>query len=199
MASSDEKPTEVRPVRVVRGRSADEVACVEVLAGTKAGTVLPLTTGSTLIGRSSSADLTLEDDGISRKHAKIAISDDDVVNLIDLASTNGTFHNGDRIDVVALKEGDRIQVGPEAVLQFVYRATASLKSNKLSPEDSGLSKRELQVARLVAHGLTSQEVATELKISPRTVTTHLSNVYERLGLPGRAALARYIVEHGLLS
>lgn len=194
MATQDDKPTAIRPVRVARGRAPNEVACISVLAGSRAGTLLPLTTGSTLIGRSDSADLTLTDDGISRRHAKIAISEDDVVNLIDLDSTNGTFVNGTRVDMVILREGDRVQIGPEATLQFVFKTRDALKPQD---DDIPLSKRELEVAKLVAQGLTSQEVATELGISPRTVTTHLSNIYERLGLPGRAALARYIVKRGL--
>lgn len=194
MASEDDKPTEVRPVRVARGRAPNEIACLKVLAGASAGVMLPLTTGSTTIGRSDSADLTLTDDGISRRHAKIAISEDDIANLIDLDSTNGTFVNGTRVDMVILREGDRIQVGPEATLRFVYQTRDDLEPVQ---EDIPLSKREIEVARHVAHGLTSQEVATELGISPRTVTTHLSNIYERLGLPGRAALARYVVQRGL--
>ncbi len=194
MASEDDKPTEVRPVRVARGRAPNEIACLKVLAGASAGVMLPLTTGSTTIGRSDSADLTLTDDGISRRHAKIAISEDDIANLIDLDSTNGTFVNGTRVDMVILREGDRVQVGPEATLRFVYQTRDDLEPVQ---EDIPLSKREIEVARHVAHGLTSQEVATELGISPRTVTTHLSNIYERLGLPGRAALARYVVQRGL--
>lgn len=193
MASQDDEPTAVRPVRAARGRGPDEAACLSVLTGSRAGTLLPLTTGSTLIGRSDSADLTLTDDGVSRRHAKVAISDEDVINLIDLDSTNGTFVNGTRIDMVLLREGDRVQVGPEATVQLVYE-----KPRALQPDDDvRLSKRELEVATLVSDGLTSQEVATELGISPRTVTTHLSNIYDRLGLPGRAALARYVVSRGL--
>lgn len=194
MASQDDKPTAVRPVRVARGRGPDEIACLKVLAGISSGTLLPLTTGSTTIGRSESADLTLTDDGISRRHAKIAISEDDIANLIDLDSTNGTFVNGTRVDMVILREGDRVQIGPEATLQFVYKTRSELQPKD---EDVPLSKREIEVARLVAHGLTSQEVATELGISTRTVTTHLSNIYDRLGLPGRAALARFVVQRGL--
>lgn len=62
----------------------------------------------------------------------------------------------------------------------------------------GLSSRELEVARLVASGLSNAEVATALFISPRTVTTHLDRIYGRLGLNSRVALTRYLVDSGLL-
>jgi len=61
-----------------------------------------------------------------------------------------------------------------------------------------LSARELDVARLVAEGLTNGEIAERLVVSPRTVTTHLDNIYTRLNISGRAALARYVVETGLM-
>lgn len=59
---------------------------------------------------------------------------------------------------------------------------------------SGLSDREEQVARLVAQGLTNAAVAERLFISKRTVTTHLQNIYGRLGLNSRSALTRYVLE-----
>ncbi len=200
MSDLDDKPTAVRPVRIARGRSPGEVACLEVLGGKAIGRVLPLTTGSTLIGRSTKADLQLDDDGVSRRHAKLVIGDEGVVNLIDLDSTNGTFLNGARIDLAIVREGDRIQIGPDATLRYLYRARAELvrKDPKVRAAEAGLSRRELEVAVLVAEGLTTDEIGARLHISPRTVSTHLSRIYERLGLPGRAALARLVVQQGLL-
>ena len=61
-----------------------------------------------------------------------------------------------------------------------------------------LSLRELDVARLVSDGLTNAQVAAQLHLSPRTVENHLQRMYERLRVPSRAALARYLAEHGLL-
>ncbi|PRZ42989.1 putative ATPase [Antricoccus suffuscus] len=63
---------------------------------------------------------------------------------------------------------------------------------------SPLSTRELEVARLVASGRSNADVATELFISPRTVTTHLDRIYARLGLNSRVALTRYLADSGLL-
>ena len=199
--SADDKPTAVRPVKVARGRAPGEVACVEVLNGSSSGRLMPLTTGSTLIGRGSTCDLALDDDGVSRRHAKIAISQEGVVNLIDLDSTNGTFINGARVDLSIVREGDRIQIGSDVTVQFVYRKRGEITRRRAPVEDEPavpLTKREREVAVLVADGLTSQEIADRLHISPRTVTTHLGNMYERLGLPGRAALARYVVQRGLV-
>jgi pimeloyl-ACP methyl ester carboxylesterase/DNA-binding CsgD family transcriptional regulator len=59
-----------------------------------------------------------------------------------------------------------------------------------------LSERELAVLELVADGLSNEEIAARLVISPRTVERHLSNVYAKLRLTGKAAraaaAARYV-------
>lgn len=52
-----------------------------------------------------------------------------------------------------------------------------------------LSEREGQVLELVADGLSNEQIADHLRVSPRTVERHLSNVYTKLGLTGKAARA----------
>jgi DNA-binding NarL/FixJ family response regulator len=75
----------------------------------------------------------------------------------------------------------------------------------LSPrrEDAGrehvpLTKRELEVLRLVADGSTNAEVAQRLWLSERTIKFHLSNIYEKLGVQNRTAACRWADAHGLL-
>jgi len=61
-----------------------------------------------------------------------------------------------------------------------------------------LSPRELEVLKLVAAGLTNAQVAQELFLSPRTVNTHLTSIYHKLGVSSRTVAARLAVEHGLI-
>jgi DNA-binding NarL/FixJ family response regulator len=57
-----------------------------------------------------------------------------------------------------------------------------------------LSARELDVVRLAADGLTNEGIAEALTLSVRTVERHLSNVYAKLGVTGRAARAAAVAE-----
>ena len=62
---------------------------------------------------------------------------------------------------------------------------------------AGLSSREVEVLRLVAAGLTNAEVAAQLFVSPRTVNSHLTAIYAKLGVASRSAAIRFALEHGL--
>ncbi|HET7325794.1 MAG TPA: DUF3662 and FHA domain-containing protein [Nocardioidaceae bacterium] len=71
----------------------------------------------TVIGRAKDTDLVLTDTGVSRRHAEVRFTPTDVV-LRDLGSTNGTTVNGRRVELVALHDGDRIEVGHT---ELIYR------------------------------------------------------------------------------
>jgi DNA-binding NarL/FixJ family response regulator len=60
-----------------------------------------------------------------------------------------------------------------------------------------LSAREFEVLRLLGMGLPTGEVAERLHISPETVGTYRSRIYEKLNLRGMAQLIRFAVESGL--
>ena len=63
-----------------------------------------------IVGRSSDLDMVLVEDMVSRKHARIAMAEDQIW-IEDLGSTNGTFVNGEKIKRARLKEGDRVLIG----------------------------------------------------------------------------------------
>jgi pSer/pThr/pTyr-binding forkhead associated (FHA) protein len=71
-----------------------------------------------IIGRSSDLDMVLVEDMVSRKHAKIT-TDDQVITIQDLGSTNGTFVNGEKVRKAELKDGDRILIGT-SIIKMVY-------------------------------------------------------------------------------
>jgi hypothetical protein len=82
----------------------------------------PLMGAITVLGRDDSADIILDDPGISRRHSEIRVTHDGphlVASIRDLGSTNGTFVNSERISSQRLSDGDRITVGRTSV---VYRA-----------------------------------------------------------------------------
>jgi diguanylate cyclase (GGDEF)-like protein len=89
-----------------------------VLAGSNLGKTFKIE-GETLVGRSAGAQIRLEDDGISRKHARVFL-DRDELWIEDLASANGTIINGVPIHRQRLQDGDKIRVGATTILKFTY-------------------------------------------------------------------------------
>lgn len=60
---------------------------------------------------------------------------------------------------------------------------------------AGLTSRELEVARLVAKRRSNKAIGKDLDMAPRTASTHLSNIYQKLGISSRGELADLIREH----
>jgi non-specific serine/threonine protein kinase len=101
--------------------------------------------------------------------------------------------------------GDREGARPE-LSQIVARALALFKlESTLQPKGPGpthrdpipLSRREREVAALIARGLTNREIAAELVIAERTAGTHVSNLLGKLGARTRSQIAAWAVEHDL--
>jgi len=104
---------------------------------------------------------------------------------------------------------------PEQLLRSirdVYRGQSSLhpsialkvireinQPSDLPPTEEPLTERELEVLKLVARGLSNQEIAGELVISERTVSTHVSNILDKLHLANRTQAALYALKEGLTS
>jgi DNA-binding NarL/FixJ family response regulator len=66
------------------------------------------------------------------------------------------------------------------------------------PDEPRLTKRELDVLRLIADGKGNPEISEELSISEQTVKTHVSSLLEKLGVDNRIQAAVYAVRRGLI-
>jgi ATP/maltotriose-dependent transcriptional regulator MalT len=90
----------------------------------------------------------------------------------------------------------------QAVAEAVtYLATVAELSRTLPPapaDAAGLTPREVQVLRLLADGLTDQEIAAALFVGPGTVRTHLTRLYGKLGVGSRTAAVAAARRLGLL-
>jgi predicted ATPase/DNA-binding CsgD family transcriptional regulator len=76
-------------------------------------------------------------------------------------------------------------------------ATAQPSPPSAPKHPAGLTSREVEVLGLVATGMTSAQIAAELFVGTRTVDTHLTSIYHKLGVSSRAAATRFALEHGL--
>ncbi|HEY7090668.1 MAG TPA: FHA domain-containing protein [Tepidisphaeraceae bacterium] len=83
----------------------------------------------TIIGRREDCDLRIPLGEISRKHCRL-IKENDALRVEDLGSSNGTYHNGERIQEAVIQAGDTIQVGSIA---FVVQIDGVPADDELQP------------------------------------------------------------------
>src|SRR6201981_2699915 len=96
--------------------------------------------------------------------------------LIPLPGSSHLFYHGDWLAVL------------EAMLDFLTERTG---------QEPPLTARGLQVAELVAEGLTNQAIARRLSIAPRTAEAHVENIRRKLQVPSRAQIAAWVTQHRL--
>jgi DNA-binding NarL/FixJ family response regulator len=82
----------------------------------------------------------------------------------------------------------------ELVLDMLARALPLHLTN--SQQTPVLTKREEQVVRLVAAGLTNREISSQLSLSAHTVKNYIFRLYDKLGISNRVALAAYSISQG---
>jgi len=86
-----------------------------------------------------------------------------------------------------------------------YLATSVAQHLALAKLDGGmspfdqLSPRELEVALLLLHGLRQESIAKRLSLSPKTVNTHKSRLFEKLQIQDSVTLARLASQYGVIS
>jgi hypothetical protein len=125
-------------------RSAKQFA-LRFISGKYQGGEFPLPNNKEIVvGRSSELDMVLVEDMVSRRHAKITVTGDQIF-IQDLGSTNGTFVNGEKIKRARLQEGDRILIGTSIIKLVAADGGAAADQSKSNLEDVAAGRRTSQV------------------------------------------------------
>lgn len=115
------------------------------------------------------------------------------------ASQNVRTHLGEKAFEQAQVSGRTM--APEQLLTLeeqasVYKREAAVNHAPVYPD--GLTAREVEVLQLLVQGLTDTQIAEQLVISPRTVSTHLTSIYRKIQVTTRSAATRYALEKKLV-
>lgn len=69
-----------------------------------------------------------------------------------------------------------------------------MRANENFPFPKNLTRRELEVARLITRDLSRKEIAEIMCVSHRTVQTHISNICGKIGVRNQTGIAIYVIE-----
>jgi pimeloyl-ACP methyl ester carboxylesterase/DNA-binding CsgD family transcriptional regulator len=158
--------------RFQQASASSEVAAdlLEVYYGTDIRALLPaITTPTAVLHREADRGTRFE---LGREAASLIPG----ATLIPLPGSSHLFYHGDWQSVL------------DAVLSFLAGQ---------AEQPPQLTARELEVAELVAAGLTNQAIASRLSVAPRTAEAHLENIRRKLKVRSRAQIAAWVTEHRL--
>ncbi len=111
------RKTVVTVISKIGDRRPKADACLVVIYGQTLGAKHPLKLGEMIVGRSSQAQLQIDHESVSRRHARIVLTENGVL-LADLGSTNGTYVNDEPIQERTLVHGDLLKVG-RTILKYL--------------------------------------------------------------------------------
>jgi DNA-binding NarL/FixJ family response regulator len=88
----------------------------------------------------------------------------------------------------------RAYITPETAERLVLDTS----SGEERPAHNRLSNREYEVFRMIAGGRSVTDIASDLQLSVKTISTHKARILEKMNLSSQSELVRYAVKHGLL-
>jgi two-component system, cell cycle response regulator len=188
-----------RPTTADRARPA-----IVIVAGSATGRIYPLRAPVTILGRSLTCDVVIEDAGVSREHARIIVSPHKV-RIEDLGSSNGLVYQGQRIRLVSIQDGDRIEIGEAAItiLHMDEAATGGAPPSSIAhgrseaESDASDAKRLLSRTRFL-ETLRSEYAFTLKHRSPLSVMIfsidHLPSLLDQHGAEIESMVVQRIVQ-----
>jgi len=95
--------------------------------------------------------------------------------------------------MIAILSGERVMT-QSVVDQFLNLMSGASQKARYD----GMTRREIEILRLLGQGMTNKQIAYRLKISDKTVRNHISNFYSKLGVVDRSQAVLYAVRKGLV-
>ena len=114
--------------------------------------------------------------------------------LADIGDRQGALEELGRVHEIFLRLGAEVELNKT---RGMFRELDARPPRRAAAGEGDLSFRELEIARLVEERKSNKAIARALSISPRTVSTHLSNIFQKLGIASRGELADYVRAEGL--
>lgn len=149
----------------------------------------------------------LEEDPEARILILTMHMDEEYLNQALKAGAKGyLLKNCDKLELVngirSIAQGEKVFSGTISMLmtEHYINSVTGPSPDKVGSNEEGvhLTKREKEIINLIADGLTSQEIAEALYISPRTVETHRANLLQKLDIRNTAGLVRFAIENGFI-
>jgi len=148
----------------------------------------------------------IKQDGAGTKVLILTIheSEDYVFQMVRAGASGYLLKNAGKEElfnaVNAIAAGERFfspGISKLMVDEFIRRANKNVPAAAFNEEV--LTNREIEILKLIAGGLTNQEIADKLFISARTVDTHRTNLMQKLNIHETAGLVKYAIEKGIVS
>lgn len=83
-------------------------------------------------------------------------------------------------------------------LRPLLKKRLSERESSINENDDNLTKREIEVLKLLAEGLFNKEIAYTLSISEKTVKNHISNIFKKINVSDRTQAAVYAIKHNIV-
>jgi predicted ATPase/DNA-binding CsgD family transcriptional regulator len=100
---------------------------------------------------------------------------------------------GDQAFDSALREGKGLT--PRDILTFALQEPSERRPARSADHARVLTRREREIAGLIAEGVTNREIARTLVIAPRTADSHVENILKKLGFTSRSQIATWMTRH----
>jgi predicted ATPase/DNA-binding CsgD family transcriptional regulator len=114
--------------------------------------------------------------------------------FLEFATAQAVRAWGNRRFQSAFEQGTKLDRDAAVALGLDEHRPKPTPEHHTGPHGMPLGQRELQVARLVAEGLSNKEIAVRLRLSVRTVESHLTHIFQKTGLTRRTQIAGWLAE-----